>query len=365
MSSSIEWTGETWPVVAGCTRKSEGCDHCYAVRMSYRQERMALARRAKGQSEGRSGKYVGLTVLNPRGERHFNGKVVCDEGALEMPLKWKKPRKIFVASMADLFHLEVPFEFIDKVFAVMALCPQHTFQVLTKRPERMAEYLGGGTRHTNFHVYNAAATMINGDWSRMPGDMASTRSSGGTWWPLPNVWLGTSAENQKLLQERLKHLVQCPAAVRFLSCEPLLGPINLNGRLLVGQDAPDGDVIVSPAIHWVIVGGESGPGARGCNVEWIREIVLQCGLARVACFVKQLGAHPYDVVDHSPEPAASMARKHGIGPLVAEVRKWSLASAKGGDPMEWPPVLRVREFPYRPEAGATGSAGAVAAGGAV
>lgn len=126
--TGIQWTEATWNPVVGCTRVSAGCDHCYAVTMTHRLEKM------------RQQKYAGLTVLNNRDERHFNGTVRCVEEALEVPLKWRKPRRIFVNSMSDLFHRDVPFDFIDKVFAVMALAPQHTFQVLTKRPERMAEY---------------------------------------------------------------------------------------------------------------------------------------------------------------------------------------------------------------------------------
>ncbi|MBK8270202.1 MAG: phage Gp37/Gp68 family protein [Planctomycetes bacterium] len=371
MATKIEWTDETWNCITGCTRVSAGCDHCYSARMTYRLEGM-------GQE-----KYTGLTVLNPRGERHFNGVVRCHDDALTIPLRWKKPRRIFVNSMSDTFHKDVPFEFIDRMFAVMALCPQHTFQVLTKRPERMAEYLD--------EVSKAE------DWDRTPSDSpperdigrwmsesySQRRDRGGKpniygpfsncindpkkweWcsachnWPLPNVWLGTSVENQQAADERIPHLLRCPAAVRFLSAEPLLGLLSsltsqcADAVSQLGKKALDG-------IHWVIVGGESGPGSRPCNIEWIRSIIQQCREAGVACFVKQLGAKPVCVkadcqecggngLDHpdyiNGEPCFAC---HGTGTIDAEledVLRHRILDPKGGDWDEWPEDLRVREFP--------------------
>lgn len=166
--SSIEWTDATWNPIRGskgrhhCVRISEGCKHCYAATMNHR---FGGPDYVKGSD-------------TPR----------LDEAALLQPLKWKRPRRIFVCSMTDLFMDEHSDEMIDRVFAVMALSPQHTFQVLTKRSKRMSEWMTRMRR--NIPVYNAASEMIGGDWSRMPGDMAHTRSSGGSWWPLPNVWLG-------------------------------------------------------------------------------------------------------------------------------------------------------------------------------
>jgi protein gp37 len=166
---------------------------------------------------GQAKKYGGLTVLHNK-RRTFNGKISFDHEALVAPLSWRKPRMIFVNSMSDLFHPDVPFEFVDRVFAVMALCPQHTFQVLTKRPERMAEYITA--RSDSMLVYRKAMSiLIQSCRKGVPGE--STR------FPLPNVWLGTSCEDQSRYDERIEHLKACPAAVRFLSCEPLLGPINL------------------------------------------------------------------------------------------------------------------------------------------
>lgn len=306
--SSIEWTDETWNPVSGCTRVSAGCDNCYAVKMTKRLDAM-------GQE-----KYSGLVNL---GKGHFNGIVKCHEDTLTIPLKAKKPRRYFVNSMSDLFHKEVPLEFIDTVFAVMALCPQHTFQILTKRPERMAEYLSfvdpGGFREV---VWANALRHL-----RDPEPFRSTTSA--VPWPLPNVWLGTSVEDQATADERIPHLLRCPAAVRFLSCEPLLGPVDLS-RWLCGANpegrplgycvlcgSPKGfpesheshdnawpsclnpeciaaheakaSVSFKRSLHWVIVGGESGPGARPMHPNWARSLRDQCVAAQVPFFFKQWG----------------------------------------------------------------------------
>ena len=210
--SPIEWTQATWNPVTGCTKVSPGCKHCYAERLAKRLQAMGVKKYANGF------------------------KVTLHEDALEIPLRWKQPRIIFVNSMSDLFHEEVPLEFIRKVFAVMRQAHQHIFQVLTKRAERMAEL----------------APLLE--------------------WP-SNVWMGVSVENQRYTY-RIDLLRQVPASVRFLSLEPLLGPIpdlNLDG------------------IHWVIVGGESGPGARPMKKEWVLEIRDQCIRAGVPFFFKQWG----------------------------------------------------------------------------
>lgn len=293
--SSIEWTECTWNPVTGCSAVSEGCRNCYAVKQTYRLEQM-----------GQRAKYGGLTVLGSNG-RHFTGEVRCHEDALLIPLGWKKPRRIFVNSMSDLFHPGVPFDFVDKVFAVMALTPQHTYQVLTKRPERMAEWCA------------RPGIAENIAWAANHEIMERSHCGESVSWPLPNVWLGTSVENQDAANERIPHLRKCPAAVRFLSCEPLLGYIV---ALYFGPiDAPRSPEWPGPPpykrdISWVIVGGESGPNARPCNLSWIRSIVEQCQAAGVACFVKQLG-------------------KVAAG-----------GKGKGGDMEDWPEELRVREWPH-------------------
>lgn len=222
-TSSIEWTDATWNPVAGCKVVSPGCTNCYAMRMAARLELM-------GQE-----KYQGLTRLS--GRRHvWNGKIRCDESSLDIPLKWRKPRQIFVNSMSDLFHPDVPYSFIHKVWMTMAQAQQHVFQILTKRPERMREF--------------SEALDV-----------------------LPNVWLGTSVESSEYLW-RLGELRETRAAVRFASFEPLLGPIF------------DADL---SGIHWAIVGGESGPKARPMDSDWVRSIKDQCEDQRVQFFFKQWG----------------------------------------------------------------------------
>jgi protein gp37 len=210
--SKIEWTEVTWNPVTGCYKISQGCKHCYAERMAARLHLMGSARYANG----------------------FQPTLHWD--LVDQPLRWKRPRTVFVNSMSDLFQDDVPFEFIEAVFATMQATPQHTYQVLTKRSERLLEFA-----------------------PRLP-------------WPR-NVWMGVSVEDERVVQ-RVRDLQRVPAKVRFLSCEPLIGPL----RRLPLQ-----------GIHWVIVGGESGPGARPMEVEWVEEIHRQCKRAGVAFFFKQWG----------------------------------------------------------------------------
>lgn len=250
-NSGIEWTGSTWNPLTGCTPVSAGCKNCYAAKMTKRLAAMGQA------------KYQGL--LNSAGQ--FNGKINFDDDALSIPLKRRKPTTWFVNSMSDLFHEAVSFEFVDQVFSVMALCPQHTFQVLTKRPERMREYVGGDPIARGYLVGKATDKF---------GGLPTTKGFFGAesrWqWPFANVWLGTSVENQSVLH-RIDELRGCPAVVRFLSLEPLLedlGAINLEG------------------IDWVICGGESGSGARPMHPDWARELRDQCVAAGVPFFMKQM-----------------------------------------------------------------------------
>ncbi len=262
MNSKIEWTDATWNPTRGCSRVSPGCKNCYAERQAIRQKNSG---------------YKGLvTIVN--GHPAWTGVVRALTGkTLEDPLHWKKPRRVFVNSMSDLFHEALPDEAIDRVFAVMALCPQHTFQVLTKRPERMLAWCDRLEQM-------AAAWRPNtktGEFT--PSDVLNLRWMHGTFgrgpafpyhpWPLPNVWLGVSVEDRKN-KDRIDILRQVPAAVRFLSIEPLLEDI---GQLdLIGID-------------WVIAGGESGPGARPAPPEWFRSVRDQCEAAGVSFFFKQHG----------------------------------------------------------------------------
>ncbi|MFG0251686.1 MAG: DUF5131 family protein [Phycisphaerales bacterium JB038] len=230
--SRIEWTESTWNPVVGCSKVSAGCKNCYAERMAKRLAAMARADRKAGRDPGKKANY--LHVLNNQGR--WNGRVYLDEGSLTEPLSWRQPRVVFVNSMSDLFHEDVPLDFIQRSFEVMNAAPQHTFQVLTKRPER------------------AAAMSRKLHWS-------------------PNIWMGTSVENA-LVRERVGQLRGTAAEVRFLSLEPLLGPIP---RLSLS------------GMHWVIVGGESGPGSREIRIEWVRQIRDRCLAQSVPFFFKQWG----------------------------------------------------------------------------
>lgn len=303
--SKIEWTDATWNPIRGCSRVSEGCRNCYAERVAARFS----------YSSERSMPYWGLAKMTPEGPR-WTGEVRLIEDKLEDPLRWKRPRRIFVNSMSDLFHEKVPDEWIDRIFAVMAMAPQHTFQILTKRPERMLEYLGDGSydSHRRIEVWNAKVHMKGKPVSPMD-------------WPLPNVWLGVSVEDQKTADERIPFLLQTPAAVRWISYEPALLCVDLHGVPFSGF--PIGSRGPKAGLDWVVVGGESGPDARPFDVYWARKIVEQCRAAAVPVFVKQLGAKPY----YSPE------QDGGTGCYL------SLKNKKGGDMAEWPEYLRVREFP--------------------
>ena len=255
MSTGIQWTDETWNPVTGCTKVSPGCSRCYAYDV------------AKRFWKGR-----------PFEDVRFH------EDRLFQPLHWTRPRRVFVNSMSDLFHEDLAGHQLFSIFDVMARAHWHTFQVLTKRADRMRCFMK-----------NIA-----------PGHIPS------------NVWLGVSVENQTTADKRIPILLDTPAAVRFLSVEPLLDRVDLT-TYLKGH----GDFQRSP-IDWVIVGGESGRQARPCNLKWVSDIVRQCRDSSVPCFVKQLGAKA--VVGRTKFP------------LI-------LHDTKGGNIEEWPSDLRVREFP--------------------
>ncbi len=255
MTTSIEWTDETWNPVTGCTKVSPGCDHCYAERITNRF--------------GGPGAFD-TVVLHP--ER------------LEIPLRWRKPRRIFTCSMADLFHDDVPDEFIARVWAVMAMAGTHTFQVLTKRPGRMASLLR--RREFIVAVQKAGLDILGPPWSWHVPSIEGEPVN----WPTRNVWLGTSVESQKWADVRIPKLLETPAALRFLSCEPLLGPIDLG--FLEPCDhirQSHADIGCWNALDWVIVGGESGPNARPMHPDWARSLRDQCVAAGVPFFFKQWG----------------------------------------------------------------------------
>lgn len=300
MSTEIAWTDETWNPSLGCSRISEGCRNCYAERTAHRW--------ASSPNPQVAAAYAGLThVVN--GRPAWTGVFRELPERLLQPLRWKRPRRIFVNSMSDLFGEGISDEYLDQVFAAMLLAPQHQFQILTKRPERMLAYF---TRPTGAGRWLAVVRALDALVLKMPSlDYREPLVR----WPLPNVWIGVSVEDQRAADERIPLLLQTPAAVRFLSCEPLLGPLDLPW-LRVDYDLSRGK---GGNLHWVIVGGESGPGARPCRVEWVRAVIHQCRAARVACFCKQIGS----------------AWAHANG----------CSDYKGGCMAEWPEALRVREFP--------------------
>jgi len=268
--SKIEWTEATWNPIVGCSIVSPGCTNCYAMKTAERVSRM---------TEGSTGLAGGYGELTKRvnGKPVWTGAMRLVEPRLLQPLRWKRPRTIFVNSMGDLFHESVPDEWIDRVFAVMALCPQHIFQVLTKRAERMRAYVADLPNRDDLvasALTPAFAQSDAKDLVRLIGHLVSS--------PLPNLWLGVSAEDQKRYDERKEYLRATPAAIRFLSIEPMLGPISLD---LSGLNQ------VYRPIHWVIVGGESGSNARPMHPDWARSIRDQCQAAGVPFFFKQWGEH--------------------------------------------------------------------------
>ena len=337
--SKIQWTDVTWNPVIGCSRVSEGCRNCYAERHASRLAGNPLTPGYAGIAK--DGRWTGRVELVP-------------EKLIE-PLAWRKPRRVFVNSMSDLFHESLPDAEIDKVFAVMLQAPMHTFQVLTKRAERMRAYL------SNPWLYSRllrAVDMGTRQSSNAPNPMIGV--SDPSRFPAKWIWLGVSCEDQKTADERVPLLLQTSAAVRFVSLEPLLGPIDL--RSLLGRDTLD-PFSAAPPVDWVIIGGESGPGARPCDVAWIRDIIRQCKTAGVPCFVKQLGAYVADRNDAGFEGVINGDDRKTSWPHVLydevehDIRGYReeyqgapvrvrLHDRKGGDPSEWPEDLRVREVPH-------------------
>ncbi len=323
VNTSIEWTDATWGPVTGCTKVSAGCKNCYAERVFPR-------------AYGKVRKFTDVLTHPDR---------------LEQPLHWKKPRRIFVNSMSDLFHEDVRDTFIADVFGVMARSPWHTYQILTKRPARMLDWMGTGAG------WMTAALNFQ---DRELGGFAYP-------WPLPNVWLGVSCEDQKTADERIPLLLQTPAAIRFVSAEPLLSRVTLLAFLYKNLRATgdfrgqqerrqmkfthDG---LLGRLHWVICGGESGPKARPLEAQWIRSIAAQCISAGVPLFIKQMGSYVVDRNDAGFEaewnggrgwPAGVDQVEHldeGYQGAPVRIR---LKDKKGGSMEEWPKDLRVREFP--------------------
>lgn len=283
--SAIEWTDASWNPVVGCSIVSPGCTNCYAMGEAARQVRCAAGTK-------RDTHYAGTTKI-VNGKPVWTGKVaLAPDHILTLPLRWKRGRKVFVNSMGDLFHENVPDEWIDKVFAVMALSPQHTFQVLTKRAERMQTYFTAPHPATNVNAWHArACEAIDALYPERTASSVRGKVTLATGRPLPNVWLGVSTERQQEADERIPLLLQTPAAVRFISAEPLLGPVDIDCPSIDWMEYPEGNGIVGDKlkIDWVIIGGESGPGARPMHPDWVRSLRDQCAAANVPLFFKQWG----------------------------------------------------------------------------
>lgn len=387
--SNIEWTDATANVVVGCSRVSEGCVHCYA-------EQLAATRLRHTE------RYKGLAIVTEKKTPQWTGEVRIVTEALEQVLRWQKPRRIFLTAMGDPFHESLSNEQIAALFGVMAACPQHTFQVLTKRARRMREWFewageqikhaGEDGRWTPF-IRALCATIEDAKLVERIQEDGIARANDSEVWPLPNVELGVSVEHQAAADERIPELLWTPAVVRFLSCEPLLEAVDLTEIRVKREDGVDiwdslqrehdcelgGD---GPRIDWVIVGGESGSKARPFDITWARSIIRQCKDAGVPVFCKQLGAQPVDgdalckcghtLAGHwlpfpapcrhghrppattpceavrlamTPEPDGACPCS-GFSPVDDRFRV-ALKDSKGGDMSEWPSDLRVREMPER------------------
>lgn len=365
-ATGIAWTDATWNPVRGCSRVSEGCRNCYAEGIAARFNR--YIDEIPGPRVGQTSEpFYGFAVRTPAGPR-WTGKVALIPEKLSEPLHWRKPRRVFVNSMSDLFHEKLMFEEIAAVFGVMAVTPHLTYQILTKRPERMREWFEAiRERGLGYAGLGEANECHRRAWQAGNDEVAvATSRPASVPWPLPNVWLGVSAEDQETLRHRAWALLKTPAAVRFLSLEPLLGPVDLNEPELLCDAWRRGGTI-GTYLDWVIVGGESGPKARPCDVAWIRRVVEQCRETKTACFVKQMGANVRDRNDAGFE---ADLETYADGPKrgrPTEPRAWPspldvehdpvdtnyqgapvrvrLRDRAGADPSEWPEDLRVREFP--------------------
>ncbi len=303
-TSKIEWTDATWNPVTGCTKVSQGCKHCYAERLA---PRVFAGQTVEVDTTPPAHPEMKASAFRPR---DFTD-VRCHPERLDAPLRWRTPRRIFVNSMSDLFHQDVPDEFILQVFDVMRQCenghafklrrlvPQHTFQILTKRPARMLDFC---TR-LRFAQNDGRGLYLA---KKLPHNGFNPMTA------LRHVWLGVSVEDQATADERIPLLLQTPAAVRFLSCEPLLGPISFEGCWVDHKN---------PAVHenwlerlnWVIAGGESGPGARPTHPDWIRSLRDQCAALGVPFFFKQWGEWAPPIPEGDVPAGALEGRMYRVG----------------------------------------------------
>ncbi len=308
--TGIQWTDATWNPVRGCFIVSPGCTNCYAMKQARRMSQPG-------------GPYEGLTSVNLAGRVTWNGVVREVPHLLDQPFRWQKPRMIFVNSMGDLFHDGISDDFIAEVFMVMGMTDRHRYQLLTKRPERMLDLLGD--RKFWLKIGGKCEAYAERVEKLKVGELMGFDA----WWQeieeqqaFPNVWLGVSVEDQRRLIERVPLLLETPAKVRWVSAEPLLEVLQFRTHDNAIASYLDG-------LQWVVVGGESGSGARECRAMWIRDIVRQCREAETAVFVKQLGAR------------WSFDKDTEYGDWVFS----NIKHRKGGVMSEWPEDLQVQEYP--------------------
>jgi protein gp37 len=335
--TKIEWADASWQPQVGCTRTSDpGCQNCYAVSTIHRFR-----------------KAEGLTKLRPKGSNRpgldWSGEVLQQPERLADPLRWKKPRRIFVCSQSDLFHERTPFPYIAAVFGVMAACPQHTFLVLTKRPERAREFFAWVDKREGH-----GQSMFPDDppeWR--VGQMLSVaaRKAGVTVahanaaWPLPNVHLGVSCSDQATADAAIPDLLECPAAIRWISYEPALGPVDFHAIQIPGErqglrfsalqrQHDDRFGSSDRVLDTIVIGGESGPRARPFDIAWARDVLRQVAGTGCTAYVKQLGSKPVWL------PGDDVTGYEGI------YQPLDLTDRKGGDMSQWPVDLRVREWAH-------------------
>lgn len=363
--TGIEWTDATWNPIRGCSRVSEGCRHCYAEGQA---ARIIAMDRGRGIPDGQ-GSYDGLLAKGGQ----WNGKVRKVPELLDQPVRWEKPRLIFVNSMSDLFHEDVPFEFVAAVFGAMSHARQHTFQVLTKRPRRMLDFFSWLSQQTSHkEAWVASVNQAEFVCSEEKGSRGAERAAVEAcaiaahykreqiaagrkipcsfWpkWPLENVWLGVSIEDQAAAEERIPLLLQTPAAVRWLSMEPLLAPVSLRWLPAWPENAPtvaenpNGNGVTNQydglrRIDWVVVGGESGPKARPMHPAWARDLRDQCAAAGVPYLFKQWGEWA---------PGENVERSSGVVPTARLINgEWQFGkedlASEGGHIEDEPDLYRI------------------------
>ncbi len=348
--TTIQWATHVWNPTVGCTRVSEGCRNCYAFALH--DMRHAAHKAGKKLPKQYAKPFTELQMIEDR---------------LTDPLHWRKPRRVFVNSVSDLFHKDVPDAFLDRVFAVMALAKDHTFMILTKRAERMRDYF-----QTSWNdVIVRLLQEFDSQPVKQPDELLNRfqmvyritereSAMGVEWksrlplaWPLPNVWLGVSCEDQATADERIPLLLATPAALRFVSAEPLLEAVDL--RCLQPEGIVEVDALkgthgvyrphggTNAKIDWLICGGESGPHARPFNLAWARSMKEQCAAAGVKYFLKQIGAHPIGSYDERMLMIGSPPSCH-----PDNIVRWKLRDSHGGDESEFPDDLQgCRAFPEK------------------